>query len=65
MKATRKEFEEFWTMAKENLTDNGFGCSYYDYKDYTEFTEELRARLDKYGFADVKIETSYGIGVGF
>lgn len=63
MKATRKEFEEFWTMAKENLTDNGFGCMFIDYKDYTEFTEELRTRLDELGFDYIKIDTKHGLSV--
>lgn len=64
MKATREDFENFLEDVKKTITDKDISCTQiFDFKDYTEFAQELRNFL-KYNSEDNwEILTKFGIGI--
>ena len=64
MKATREDFEKFIEKIKNTITDKSIGCTqFFDFKDYSEFLEELKIFLKNNSTEEWEIITQFGIGI--
>ncbi len=64
MKATREDFEKFIEEIKNTITDKSVDCTqFFDFKDYSEFLEELKMFLDKNSDEEWEILANFGIGI--
>ena len=64
MKATREDFEKFIDEIKNTITDKSIDCKqFFDFKDYSEFLEELKTFLKNNSTEEWEIITRFGIGI--
>ena len=64
MKATREDFENFIKEIKNTITDKSVDCTqFFDFKDYSEFLEELKTFLKNNSTEEWEIITQFGIGI--
>ena len=64
MKATREDFEDFLKLTKNAIKDKNIGVhQLYNFKDYSEFIDELKIFLEKNSNDKWEIITTYGIGI--
>lgn len=63
-KATREDFEKFLKDIQNTInTPNWTGMKFFDFKDYSEFVEELNTYLLNNSNRKWKINTKFGIGI--
>ena len=64
MQATREDFDMFLKSVKRIINDKDMnGTCFFDFKDYSEFIQELREFLDKNSEYKWEITTTHGIGI--
>ena len=64
MQATREDFDMFLESVKRIINDKNMDATcFFDFKDYTEFLQELKEFLEQNSTDKWEITTKYGIGI--
>jgi len=63
MQATREDFDMFLESVKEIIDKDMKGTCFFDFKDYSEYIQELREFLNKNSEYKWEITTTHGIGI--